>query len=90
LTLYGEPQVWRERFPLGEARPFTHDYHGLRYSGEVIRGETWSGAWGEPPQGDIFLRIVLLRQRRGGLRPIIRDPRIVPCLPAVGNGKCRF
>lgn len=38
MTLYGEPQVWREQFPLGEARPFTHDYHGLRYPGHLFSG----------------------------------------------------
>jgi hypothetical protein len=89
LTLYGEPQVWREQFPLGEARPFTHDYHGLRYPGEVVRAETWSPRWGEPLRGEIFFRIILLRQRRGGLRPTIGDPRIVLCLPASGLSRRR-
>ncbi len=89
MTLYGEPQVWREQFPLGEARPFTHDYHGLRYPGEVVRAEAWSPRWGEPLRGDIFFRIIMLRQRRGGLHPNIRDPRSVLCLPASGLSRRR-
>jgi hypothetical protein len=30
--------VWREQFPLGEARPLTHDYRGLRSPGHLFSG----------------------------------------------------
>jgi len=47
LTLYGEPRVWLEEFPLAQPVPLTYDHLGLRYYGEIIRADGWSPAWGE-------------------------------------------
>ena len=84
MTLYGEPRVWLEQFPLGERVPFGCQHLGLEYPGEVVRAHTWSPRWGYPLSGDVYFRVVLLRQRRGGLEPVIQDPRIAVCLPAAG------
>ncbi len=84
MTIYGEPRVWLEQFPLGEAVPFRCQHLGIDYPGEVVRVDTWSPRWGNTMSEDIFFRVVLLRQRRGGLEPVIEDPRIVVCLPAPG------
>jgi len=89
LTLYGEPRVWLEEFPLEQPVPLTYDHLGLRYYGEIIRGDGWSPAWGEPLTGDIFFRIVLLRQRRAPRRPTILDSRIALCLPGAGLSRRR-
>ena len=58
--------MWSEQFPLGEPQTISQDHQGLRYTGEVIRAERWSPAWGEPLEGDIHFRIVLLTQRQTG------------------------
>ena len=84
MTLYGEPEVWLEQFPLRERRSLTCDHLGLRYAGEVIRADRWSSSWGAPLEGDIFFRVVLLRQRRADFSPDIRDSRIAICLPGTG------
>lgn len=61
MTLECEPRMWLERFPLGEPQPFIHDYHGLRYSGEVIRADSWSPPWGDPLREELvaFIRQML-------------------------------
>lgn len=84
MTLYGEPRVWLEQFPLGERVPFSFTHLGIEYPGEVVRAETWSAGRGLPLNGEVYFRVVLLRQRRGGLEPVIQDPRIAVCLPAAG------
>ncbi len=89
MNHYGEPRVWLEQFPLGEPASFSHEHLGVLYPGEVIRSERWSPKWGERLTGDVFFRIVLLCQRRGGLRPAIQDRRIALCLPAVGYSSHR-
>ena len=89
MTLYGEPRVWLEQFPQGESTAFSHVHLGLRYPGEVVRIDNWSPHWGYPPEDEVYFRIVLLRQRRGGLRPVIQDPRVVVCLPAPGLSRRR-
>lgn len=76
--------MWLEQFPLGERVPFSCQHLGIEYPGEVVRAETWSPRWGLPLNGDVYFRVVLLRQRRGGLEPAIQDPRIAVCLPAAG------
>ncbi|HLF03954.1 MAG TPA: hypothetical protein VI855_01900, partial [Dehalococcoidia bacterium] len=86
---YGEPRIWLERFPLGEAQPFTCEHGGLVYPGEVIRASRWSPSWGEPLSGDRYFRIVLLQQRRAGLQAAIHDPRIALCLPSTGPSRQR-
>lgn len=88
MTLYGEPRVWLEQFPLGERVPFTCQHLGLEYPGEVVRADTWSPRWGNPLNGEVYFRVVL-RQRRGGLEPVLRDPRIAVCLPASGQYRRR-
>ena len=89
MTLYGEPRVWLEQFPPGEPTPFSHDYLGIRYPGEVVRADNWSSHWGNPLEGEVYFRVVLLNQRRGGLRPAIQDPRVAVCLPAAGLSRRR-
>ena len=89
LTLYGEPRVWLERFPPGVPTPYNLDHLGLSYPGEVVRADNWSSQWGNPLQGEVYFRIVLLQQRRGSLRPAIQDPRIVVCLTAAGLSRRR-
>ena len=84
MTLYGEPEVWLEQFPLREPRSLACDHFGLRYTGEVIRADRWSSSWGAPLEGDTFFRVILLRQRRAEFSPDIRDPRIAVCLPGPG------
>ena len=84
MTLYGEPEVWLEQFPLREPKPIECDHLGLRYTREVIRADRWSPSWGAPLEGDTFFRIILLRQRRSEFSPDIRDPRIAVCLPGAG------
>ena len=87
--MYGEPRAWLEQFPPGEPTPFTQDHLGLRYPGEVVRAENWWPNWGNPLEGEIYFRVVLLHQRRGGLRPIIEGPRFAVCLPAAGLSRRR-
>ena len=89
MTLYGEPRVWLEQFPPDEPIPYIHDHLGLRYPGVVVRAEHWSSLWGNPLEGEVYFRVVLLHQRRGGLRPAIQDPRVVVCLPAAGLSRRR-
>ena len=84
MTLYGEPEVWLERFPLREPSSLACDHLGLRYTGEVIRADRWSSSWGAPLEGDTFFRVILLRQRRAEFSPDIRDSRIAVCLPGAG------
>ena len=84
MTLYGEPEVWLEQFPLREPKSLECDHLGLRYTGEVIRADRWSSSWGAPLEGDTFFRIILLRQRRADFSPDIRDSRIAICLPGTG------
>ena len=81
MTLYGEPRAWLERFPLGESVPITCAHLGLVYPGEVIWCERWASQWGKPLEGETYFRIVLLDQRRGGLRPKLEDSRIALCVP---------
>ena len=89
LTVYGEARVWLEQFPPGEPTPYSHDHLGLRYPGEVVRADSRSSHWGNPLEGEVYFRVVLLHQRRGGLRPAIRDPRVAVCLPAAGLSRRR-
>ena len=84
MTLYGEPEVWLEQFPLREPRALACDHLGLRYPGEVIRADRWSPSWGAPLEGNTFFRVILLRQRRAEFSPDIRDSRIAVCLPRAG------
>ena len=74
---------------MGETVPFSHEHLGLLYSGEVIRSDSWSPQWGQRLEGEIYFRIVLLQQRRGGLRPQIEDSRIALCVPAAGLSRRR-
>ena len=76
--------MWLERFPLGERVSFSCQHLGLEYPGEVVRADTWSPRWGHRLTGEVYFRVVLLRQLRGGLEPVIQDPRIAVCLPAAG------
>ena len=89
MTLYGEPRSWPEQFPLGEVVTFSHGHLGLIYSGEVIRSDNWSPAWGQRLEGETYFRIVVLQQRRSGLKPRIQDSRIALCLPAAGLSRRR-
>lgn len=79
--LYGEPRVWLEQFPEGQATRIYCDHLGLRYPGEVIRAASWSSSWGEPLDQNVYFRIVLIGRRRGSLHPRISDARIAVCLP---------
>jgi hypothetical protein len=89
VNLYGEPRDWLEQFPLGEPASFSREHLGVSYLGEVIRCESWSPELGKPLDGNCFFRIVLLSQRRGGLRPAIQDRRIALSLPAAGLSRRR-
>ena len=89
MTLYGEPRVWLEEFPLGQVAPFYCDHLGLRYQGEVIRAGRWVPAWGEPLAQDAFFRIILLQQRGRQQSPKIQDSRIALCVPATGLSRRR-
>ena len=92
MTIYGEPRVWLEEFPLGEPQAFAHDYQGLRYPGEVIRANNWDPAWGEPLTGELYFRIVLLLRRQGApsaRRTEVHDPRIAVCTPGAGISRQR-
>lgn len=81
MTLYGEPRVWLERFPEGQASEIYCDHLGLRYRGEVIRAASWSPSWGEPLDQDVYFRIILMSRRSANLRPQISGSRIAVCLP---------
>ena len=74
---------------MGEAVPLSHGHLGLIYSGEVIRSDNWSPAWGQRLEGETYFRIVVLQQRRSGLKPRIQDSRIAVCLPAAGLSRRR-
>ena len=92
MTIYGEPRVWLEDFPLGEPQPFAHDFKGLRYPGEVIRANSWEPAWGEPLIGELYFRIVLLLRRPGATtarRTEVHDARIGVCSPGGGISRQR-
>ena len=92
MTIYGEPRVWLEEFPLGEPQAFAHDYLGLRYPGEVIRANSWDPVWGEPLTGELYFRIVLLLRRQGATsarRSEVHDPRIAVCTPGAGISRQR-
>jgi len=89
LTLYGEPRVWLEQFPEGQASEVHRDHLGLRYRGEVIRAPSWSSSWGEPLDDGVYFRIVLMTRRNAALRPRISDPRIAVCLPAIRSSQRR-
>ncbi|MCH8349364.1 MAG: hypothetical protein IIB29_03840 [Chloroflexi bacterium] len=89
MTLHGEPRVWMEQFPPGQAVPFTIDHLGLQYSGEVIRSGRWSDSWSQPLTEDVYFRIVLLGRRNARLGPNIQDPRVAVCQPAPGLTRLR-
>jgi hypothetical protein len=89
VTAYGDSRVWLERFPSGEAAPFSFEHLGVSYPGEVVRCDRWSPELGQPLAGEVFFRIVVLSQRKGGSRPAIQDSRIAICLPAVGLSRRR-
>ena len=92
MTIYGEPRVWLEEFPLGEPQAFAHDYLGLRYPGEVIRANSWDPVWGEPLTGEVYFRIVLLLRRQGAptaRRSEVHDARIAVCTPGAGISRQR-
>ena len=89
MTLYGEPRAWLEQFPVGVTVPYTHGHGGLLYPGEVIRSDSWLPEWGRRLEAETYFRIVLLQQRRGGLRPEIEDSRIALCVPAAGLSRRR-
>ncbi len=92
MTIYGEPRVWLEEFPLGEPQAFAHDYLGLRYPGEVIRANSWDPVWGEPLTGELYFRIVLLLRRQGAptaRRSEVHDSRIAVCTPGAGISRQR-
>ena len=92
MTIYGEPRVWLEEFPLGEPQAFAHDYLGLRYPGEVIRANRWDPVWGETLTGEVYFRIVLLLRRQGpptARRSEVQDPRIAVCTPGAGISRQR-
>ena len=92
MTIYGEPRVWLEEFPLGEPQAFAHNYLGLRYPGEVIRANSWDPVWGEPLTGELYFRIVLLLRRPGAQaarRSEVHDPRIAVCTPGAGISRQR-
>ena len=84
MTTFDEPRVWLDQFLLGEPQPLEHDYHGLRYPGEVIRADVWQAEWSQPLTEDTYCRIVLLVRRPEGLPPPVADRRIALCLPAGG------
>ena len=81
--------MWLEKFPLGERVSFSCQHLGIEYPGEVARADTWSPRLGHLLSGEVYFRVALLRQRRGGLEPVIQDPRIAVCLPAVGQYRRR-
>ena len=92
MTIYGEPRVWLEEFPLGEPQAFAHDYLGLRYAGEVIRANSWDPVWGERLAGELYFRIVLLLRRQGAptaRRSEVQDARIAVCTPGAGISRQR-
>ena len=89
MTLYGEPRVWLEQFPEGQATQIYCGHLGLRYPGEVIRAASWSPAWGEPLDQDVYFRIVIINRRRGTLRPRIGDARIAVCFPGATSSRRR-
>ena len=89
MTLYGEPRAWLEQFPAGVTVPYTHEHWGLLYPGEVIRSDRWLPEWGHRLEAETYFRIVLLQQRRGGLRPEFEDSRIALCVPAAGLSRRR-
>ena len=89
MTLYGEPRVWLEQFPEGQTTQIYCGHLGLRYPGEVIRAASWSPAWGEPLDQDVYFRIVIINRRRGTLRPRIGDARIAVCFPGATSPRRR-
>ena len=89
MTLFGEPRAWLEHFPLGEPVSFTCDHLGIRYTGEVVRAETWASEWGNCREDNVYFRIVLLQEIGGDPRSEIHDPRVAVCLPVEGTSERR-
>ena len=89
MTLHGEPRVWMEQFPPGQAVPFSIDHLGLHYPGEVIRSARWSDSWSQPLTEDVYFRIVLLSRPNARFRPNFQDPRVAVCQPAPGRTRQR-
>jgi len=76
--------MWLEQFPLRERVPFSFTHLGIDCPEEEVWAETGSARWDLPLSGEVYFRLVSVRQPRGGLEPVIQDPRIAICLPAVG------
>ena len=74
-------------YSTGEPHPFAVPYQGLQYKGEVILSDQWEPDWGRLLEGDIYFRIVLLRQRRRVPSEDIHDSRIAVCIPRKGSAR---
>ena len=79
----------RSPLPLGEPRPLTVPHQGLQYRGEVVLSDHWDPAWGQPLEGDVYFRIILLRHRRQAPSSDIQDSRIAVCIPGRGPSRGR-
>ena len=66
---------------LWRVEPFSADYGGLVYSGEVVYADTWDAGLGQALEGDVHFRIVMLRRRRPVPAADIQDSRIAVCVP---------
>ena len=66
---------------VGKPEPCTVAYQGLIYAGEVALSDRWDPAWGRPLEGDVYFRIVLLRQSRHVAPGDVQDSRIAVCIP---------
>ena len=76
-----EPGRLLHLYPLSEPQPFAVPYGGLQYMGEVVLSERWDPEWGRTLGGDLYFRIVLLRNRRHFPSSDIQDSRIAVCIP---------
>ena len=68
-------------YAAGEPRPLIVASQGLQYLGETVRLDRWDPAWGWTLDGDLYFRIVLLRNRRPVPLSDIQDSRIAVCIP---------
>ena len=62
-------------------QPWSASHKGLQYPGEVIVASRWNDAWGQELTADSYFRIVLLTSRQRSFNAVLRDARIVVCIP---------
>ena len=81
MSTTGQPASLFQSYPLGEPQPDSVFYHGLEYAGPAVREDRWDPEWGRPLEGDLYFRIVFLRQQPHEASLDIQDSRVAVCVP---------